>query len=379
MKKLDFPIYPKAFVAAARLTRERDRVFVAMPFESSHSENLWRTILGVCQIHGLNPRRADLSVSPKPIVGDILEELERAEIIIADLTDLNPNVLYELGIAHVRCDSVILIAKIGQSLPFDLASIRCIFFDLSSREDTIKFAEHLGKTLESFKRSSPPIIIESSIERTNVIVNDIQLLSTLFDDELTKETVWYSGFLSAFAISKDEYFAPEENELHNALLNEKESLKELAHRGCKMKCIITPPKPIDYHYEKVNVLCSRLQYLINYLESNDRALDNIEWVISPFRQKNMYIIGRISCIEGYKRGIERGYGVSLRQTSLDAIESNISLYETLFDRCVSFTLGEFYKEGSAIRSTEALRKATINCINISYDFYKDKRNNSKEN
>jgi hypothetical protein len=60
---------------------------------------------------------------------DVLAELERAQVVIADLTGLNPNVLYELGIAHARCESVVLLAPRNERLPFDLASLRCHFYD----------------------------------------------------------------------------------------------------------------------------------------------------------------------------------------------------------------------------------------------------------
>ena len=85
-RRIDLPQYPKAFVAAARLAKERDRVFVAMPFEDEHPRILWRVIQGVCNIRGLNLRRADSSSYPDLIVADILEEIERAEIVVADLT-----------------------------------------------------------------------------------------------------------------------------------------------------------------------------------------------------------------------------------------------------------------------------------------------------
>lgn len=37
------------------------------------------------------------------------------------------------------------------------------------------------------------------------------------------------------------------------------------------------------------------------LQGGDPALESIEIVVSPFRQKNMYTIGHIACFEGYKK------------------------------------------------------------------------------
>lgn len=365
------PIYPKAFIASARLSKERDRVFVEMPFEAQHSDSIWKIIRAVCDIHGLIAHRADSSVYPNPIVTDILEEIERSEIIIADLTGMNPNVLYELGIAHVRCDSVILLCDKNQKLPFDLASLRCIFYDLSMREGSVELAENLGRTLNALKSVGPPIIINSVLDRTKLITTDLQVLASLPDEELSNRTVWFSGFLSSLAITSDEEYPPEEKEYRIALSGEIESLLTLARRGCLIRCIITPPSEYDLVIDRVDYACCRLRGLLSFLESNDQALKNIEWAVSPFRQKNVYIIDRISYFEGYKKGIQSGYGLTLRLSALDAISANISLYEVLFERLATYTLTKYGEPEEEHR--EALRRATINCLKQSLEFCLSKR------
>lgn len=358
-RNIDLPVYPKAFIAAARLTRERDRVFVAMPFGARHTEALWRVIRGLCDIHGLNVVRGDSAVRPNPIVADILEELERAEIIVADLTGLNPNVLYEVGIAHARCDSVILLSQKEQSLPFDLANIRCISYDLSTREGQIELAERLGRTLEALKTVGPPMVIESTIERTNFIVNDLKALANLCDEELSKETVWFSGFLSAFAIGEEGEEI--EDKYYRALIDERKALLSLALRGCRIRCIITPVSQTALIPARLDVARRRTSNLITFLESNRAELRNIEWAVSDHMQKNLYIIGRISCFEGFKKGIQRGFSLTLRQTQLGAIDANVSLYEILFDRLATKTVATYSGQVTDDRR-EALRLATIDCL-----------------
>lgn len=366
-RRIYLPIYPKAFIALARFPRERDRVFVAMPFEAKHSDSLWNVVQGVCKIRELNARRADSSVYPNPIVADILEELEKAEIVIADLTGLTPNVLYELGIAHVRCDSVVLLCQEGQKLPFDLAFIRCIFYDLSTEKGRVNLAERLGKTIDELRIVGPPVVIDSPLERTKLIIRDLQELTTLPDDDLVKETVWFSGSFSSFAISSEEPFLPAEAEYHCALISERDTLLTIARRGCRIKCIITPPNPDNFRPATAYYARRRIEHLLKFLESGDKALKNIEWAVSPFAQKNFYIMGRISCFEGYKKGIERGYALAIRQTGGDAITANVSLYEVLFDWLATDTLTSYGKSGKGGRQ-EALRQATINCLRKSLKF-----------
>jgi hypothetical protein len=54
--------------------------------------------------------------------------INRASFIVADLSDRNPNVFYELGLAHVVGKPVILAAERGEDIPFDLKGIRTIIY-----------------------------------------------------------------------------------------------------------------------------------------------------------------------------------------------------------------------------------------------------------
>lgn len=58
------------------------------------------------------------------ILKDIIQAIYEADIIIADLTGLNANVFYELGVAHTLNKKVIIITENIPSLPFDLKSYR---------------------------------------------------------------------------------------------------------------------------------------------------------------------------------------------------------------------------------------------------------------
>ena len=72
---------------------------------------------------------ANISVSRvdrDEISSDISESIYRsirdADLILVDLTGSNPNVLYELGVAHSMGKRVILVADSVDSVPFDIAS-----------------------------------------------------------------------------------------------------------------------------------------------------------------------------------------------------------------------------------------------------------------
>lgn len=75
---------------------------------------------------GLEPYRADLDPSPGAITPKFLSELLSARLIIADLTGRNPNVFYELGIAHSFARPLVSIADSSSSIPFDAKDERII-------------------------------------------------------------------------------------------------------------------------------------------------------------------------------------------------------------------------------------------------------------
>jgi len=57
------------------------------------------------------------------------QAIERAAVVIAEITPRNPNVFYEVGYAHALGKPTILLARRGSELPFDIRSYRVVFYD----------------------------------------------------------------------------------------------------------------------------------------------------------------------------------------------------------------------------------------------------------
>ena len=74
------------------------------------------------------PARAD-DPDVDLIMPDIIKQMFEADLVIADLTDYNPNVFYELGIRHCAQRPAIHLIRTGQSPPFDLGGNKAIFVD----------------------------------------------------------------------------------------------------------------------------------------------------------------------------------------------------------------------------------------------------------
>jgi hypothetical protein len=78
---------------------------------------------------GFEVARADEITEPGIISTQILERVANDRLVIADLTERNPNVYYELAVRHATRKPVIQLLQKGEPLPFDIAGTRTIVVD----------------------------------------------------------------------------------------------------------------------------------------------------------------------------------------------------------------------------------------------------------
>lgn len=110
----------------------RGDAFVVMQF--SGFEELYSDVIEPStKKFGLCPYRADQVYGPGNVLKDIIQGIETAQIVIAEITPANENVYYEVGYAHALKKPTILLAdkKDRQKLPFDLSGFRVLFYENS--------------------------------------------------------------------------------------------------------------------------------------------------------------------------------------------------------------------------------------------------------
>lgn len=111
---------------------ESDFCFVLMPFSDDADiqkvfQNHVKPVLE--QKCGLRCGRADDIYDISGVMQSVWEGINRARLIVADLTGRNPNVFYELGIAHTLGKPVIMLTQSMDFVPFDLRHLRCVVYE----------------------------------------------------------------------------------------------------------------------------------------------------------------------------------------------------------------------------------------------------------
>jgi response regulator RpfG family c-di-GMP phosphodiesterase len=131
-------------------TPPKRKCFVIMPFSSTKRctseqwldifENMIKPSVESCG-YDYECYRASLVIGN--IIRDILDNLNKADIVIADMTDRNPNVFYELGVRHALRNATILITQDIDDIPFDLRHYATIKYEWTTKKGKEEFGSRI--------------------------------------------------------------------------------------------------------------------------------------------------------------------------------------------------------------------------------------------
>ncbi|MCL2500787.1 MAG: nucleoside 2-deoxyribosyltransferase [Defluviitaleaceae bacterium] len=107
-------------------------------------------ILPVCKKCNFRADRVDQINDAGSITQNIFDNLENADLVIADITNHNPNVFYEMGYRERTKKPIIHLRKSGEGLPFDIAAIRTLDYDLTDLDSVDSIKDRLEKIIMSF-------------------------------------------------------------------------------------------------------------------------------------------------------------------------------------------------------------------------------------
>lgn len=131
-------------------------IFVLMPFDSSF-DDVYK--LGIKEsIESIDSEivveRLDEQMFSEGMLTRIYSQIEKADIIVADMSGKNPNVFYEVGYAHAKEKLVLLITKDAGDIPFDLKHFKHIVYGDSINNLKVKLDENVSWALKEIENKN---------------------------------------------------------------------------------------------------------------------------------------------------------------------------------------------------------------------------------
>ena len=142
--------YAKELVLLSEQLILPQKVFVIMSFKQEW-EDVYNSYQEVCKLHGFKADRTDKTLSQERINPRIESGIANSAFVIADITESSPNVYFEFGFAQGCKKKVIVTAKKGTMLPFDISDVPILFW-----QNQGELKERLSKAIEALKSSLQP-------------------------------------------------------------------------------------------------------------------------------------------------------------------------------------------------------------------------------
>lgn len=165
--------------------------FIITPIGNNNSstrrkaDGLIKTVIKpVCEKLGFNAIAAHEINETGSITNQVIKYLINSPLVIANLTELNPNVMYELAVRHAVRQPIVCLAEIGTKLPFDITTERTLFYT-DDMYGAIDITNELTKKIESALEEKE---IDNPIYRAindDMIMKNIQKSTNIDSNALT--------------------------------------------------------------------------------------------------------------------------------------------------------------------------------------------------
>ena len=118
------------------------QIAVMMPFDAAYTP-VYSAIQMLCESINCGCFRADEIWNEDTIIQNIVNLISESKVVVCDLTDRNPNVFYEAGIAHAIGKRLILLTQNDMDIPFDLKHLLYVKYlpneqGLQTMQDTLR-------------------------------------------------------------------------------------------------------------------------------------------------------------------------------------------------------------------------------------------------
>jgi len=112
-----------------KVTIKNGLAFVLIPHTKEYDELFYQYIKPAMEVHGLNVLKADNIFKPGNILSQVWAQIRTAELIVADVSGQNSNVIFELGLCYGIQRCPILLTRNPEELPFNIRNLRYITYE----------------------------------------------------------------------------------------------------------------------------------------------------------------------------------------------------------------------------------------------------------
>ena len=137
-------------------TRPKPFAFVLMPLGDEFNDTYQLGVRAACEAAGAFCERVDEQIFEGSILQRIYNQIDKADMIIADMSGKNPNVFYETGYAHALGKRVILLTQTAADIPFDLKHYSHIVYGESIVQLKEELERHVRWFMENPKQTTTP-------------------------------------------------------------------------------------------------------------------------------------------------------------------------------------------------------------------------------
>ena len=161
------------------------RIFVLQPFSREFTDIYESIVVPAAFSAGVEVFRVDQITGAGSIVEEIYNAIEQTELLICDISNSHPNVMYELGFAHALMKPVIMISQEPENAPFDVKGTRILYYGISSLSQYAETIRELQRLIEQALKNPLEFSARPVTQRNenNVFISysrhDIQYLKRL--------------------------------------------------------------------------------------------------------------------------------------------------------------------------------------------------------
>lgn len=267
----------KATLGAAEADRNEDdpkprTCFVIMPFGGWFDQYYLTIFKPAIKGAGLEPHRADDLYRPSSIVNDIWSYTKDAQVILADLTGKNPNVFYELGLAHALAKPVVMVTELMEDIPFDLRGLRVIVYEKNEPDWGSRLREKIQQSLREVLRSPKEAVlpafltVKESGKEISVTEHEKEILEIKQDLELLKKERLRSS-ASAFSAPSHHGLQTTDN-VRDTIEN---YISRLVNSGATYPVVIKELSDVGYDLDAANKFIDKTFPQFSFIEKLSRA------------------------------------------------------------------------------------------------------------